>query len=116
MSNVYEMRMYTAAPGKMDALIARFADHTEALFARHGIKTIGYWVPLENSRNILFYIVEHDSVAAAEKNWTAFRADKDWQRIKAETDSPVPLVSTMDCYYIDKLDFSKRQTGVSSKT
>lgn len=116
MSHVYEMRMYYAAPGKMDALIARFADHTEALFARHGIKTIGYWVPQENTKNLLLYIVEHDSLEAAEKNWTAFRADKDWQRIKTETDTPVPLVSSMDCYYMDKLDLPKSKTGVSSKT
>jgi hypothetical protein len=116
MSHVYEMRMYTAAPGKMDALIARFADHTEPLFARHGIKTIGYWVPQENPRNVLLYIIEHDSRESAEKNWNAFRADKDWQRIKTETDTPVPLVSKMDCYFMDKLDFSKPKIGVSSKT
>jgi heme-degrading monooxygenase HmoA len=116
MSHVYEMRMYTAAPGKMEALIARFADHTEALFARHGIKTIGYWIPLENTRNRMFYIVEHDSLEAAAKNWTAFRADQDWQRIKTETDTPIPLVASMDCYFIEKIDFSKFKTGVSSKT
>ncbi|HTA45169.1 MAG TPA: NIPSNAP family protein [Bryobacteraceae bacterium] len=116
MSHVYEMRMYFVTPGKMDALIARFADHTDALFARYGIKTVGYWTPRENPKNLLLYILEHDSVEAAEKNWAAFRADKDWQRIRAETDTPVPLVSSMDCYFMDKIDFSKLKTRVSSKT
>ncbi len=115
MSHVYEMRMYYAAPGKMDALLARFADHTEALFARHGIRTIGYWVPRENSKNLLLYIVEHDSLDAAAKNWDAFRADKDWQRIKAETDADVPLAASIERYFMDKVDFSKLKSGVSSK-
>jgi hypothetical protein len=51
------MRTYYAAPGKMDALLARFADHTEAIFQRHGLKTIGYWIPQENPKNLLLYIL-----------------------------------------------------------
>lgn len=115
MSHVYEMRMYYAAPGKMDALLARFADHTDPLLKRYGIRTIGYWVPQENPKNLLLYIVEHDSLEAAEKNWATFRNDKDWQRIKAETDADVPLVASIERYFMDKVDFSKLKTGVSSK-
>ncbi len=115
MNHVYEMRTYYAAPGKLDALLARFADHTEALFARYGIRTIGYWVPLENPKNLLIYIVEHESIEAAGKNWEAFRADKDWQRIKAETDANVPLAASIESCFMNKVDLSKLKTGVSSK-
>jgi NIPSNAP len=114
--SVYEMRMYYAAPGKMDALLARFADHTEALFARYGIKTRGYWVERESAKNLLMYMVEHASVEAAEKNWEAFRNDADWQRIKAETDADVPLVASIERYFMDQVDLSKLKTGVSLKT
>lgn len=113
MSSVYEMRMYHAAPGKMDALVARFADHTEALFAQYGIKTVGYWISHDKAENLLFYIVEHASVEAAEKNWEAFRNDTDWQRIKAETDGSVPLVASIDRYFMDKIDLSQLKSGVS---
>lgn len=115
MNSVYEMRIYYAAPGKMESLLARFADHIEALFARHGIRTIGYWSPRDNSRNMMLYIVEHESLEGAAKNWGAFRADPDWRRIKAETDTPVPLVSRMDCYFMDRIDLAKFKTGVSSE-
>jgi hypothetical protein len=111
MNPVYEMRMYYAAPGKMDALLARFAGHTDPLLRRYGIRTIGYWVPRENPKNLLLYIVEHDSVEAATKNWAAFRGDPEWQRIKTETDGSVPLVASIESYFMDKLDF-----GVSSKS
>lgn len=120
MSHLYEMRMYYVAPGKMDALLARFADHTEAIFKRYNLKTIGYWVPRENPKNLLLYIIEHDvendSVEAAERNWEAFRNDKEWQRVRAETDAEVPLVVSIERYYMDKIDFSKIQNGISSKT
>ena len=46
--HVYELRTYTAPPGKLDALEARFRDHTEAIFKRHGLTAIGYWVPQDN--------------------------------------------------------------------
>ena len=61
------------------------------------------------------YMVEHESVEAAGKNWDAFRADKEWQRIKAETDADVPLVASIERYFMDKVDFSKLKSGVSSK-
>jgi hypothetical protein len=41
----YELRVYTARPGRRDALAARFASRTAALYARHGITNVGYWIP-----------------------------------------------------------------------
>ena len=38
----YELRVYTALPGKRDALAERFANHTAAIFARDGITNAGY--------------------------------------------------------------------------
>ena len=32
---VYELRVYHANEGKLDALLARFRDHTIAIFNRH---------------------------------------------------------------------------------
>jgi hypothetical protein len=37
----YELRVYTALPGKRDALAERFANPTAAIFARHGITNVG---------------------------------------------------------------------------
>jgi hypothetical protein len=44
----YELRVYTAMPGKREALAERFAKHTAAIFARHGITNVGYWIPQES--------------------------------------------------------------------
>src|SRR3954469_19593246 len=61
--HVYELRMYHAKPGKMDALKTRFADHTDALFKSHDMKSVGYWSPQDPkvSQELFIYILEHPS-------------------------------------------------------
>ena len=56
MSMSYALTLRLA--GKLDASNARFRDHTEAIFKRHDLKTIGYWVPEDNKDNLLIYIVD----------------------------------------------------------
>src|SRR6185369_14933877 len=66
-NRVFEIRTYTAEDGKLDALSARFRDHTMKLFEKHGITSIGYWIPADEprSKNTLIYIVAHASRAQA---------------------------------------------------
>ena len=47
-TRVFELRTYYANPGKMTALHARFRDHTNKLFVKHGMTLIGYWTPIEH--------------------------------------------------------------------
>ena len=107
--HVYELRLYHVNEGKMDALKARFGDHTDAIFRRHNMKSIGYWSP-ENapgSQNLFIYILEHPSRQEAEKNWAAFQADPEWQKVKAESEANGPLVDHIDHYFMDPTTFSK---------
>ena len=48
----YELRIYTALPGKRDALAARFASRTAAIYARHGITNVGYWIPQQSDAEL----------------------------------------------------------------
>ena len=86
---VYEMRTYTAAEGKFDALNARFRDHTVKLFEKHGMKNVGYWTPMEGptAGTTLVYILEHTSRDAAKASWAAFGADPAWQKARAESEA-----------------------------
>ena len=100
--HVYELRMYHVNPGKMDALSARFGDHTDAIFRRHNMKSIGYWQPQDapNSQNLFIYILEHPSRQEGEKNWAAFQADPEWRKVKAESEKNGPLVDHLDRYFM----------------
>jgi NIPSNAP len=106
--HVYELRLYHAKEGKMDALKARFADHTGAIFRRHNMKSIGYWSPEDapDSQNLFIYILEHPTRQEAEKNWAAFQADPEWQKVKKESEPNGPLVDHIDHYFMDPTSFS----------
>lgn len=107
-NHVYELRTYTAPPGKLDALEARFRDHTEAIFKRHGLHAIGYWVPQDNKNNNLIYIVEHKSNEDAKKNWAAFQADEEWKKVRAESEAGGPLTTKPpEAVYMNPTDFSR---------
>jgi NIPSNAP len=91
---VFELRTYHVAPGKLDALLARFRDHTTALFTRHGMTQFGYWVPMEakdGAGETLVYILAHKSVEAAGMSFNDFRADPEWIKVKAESEANGPL-------------------------
>jgi hypothetical protein len=105
---VFELRTYTAAPGKLEALKARFRDHTLAIFERHGMTNIGYWVPADTpgSENTLVYLLAHDSREAAARSWDAFREDPDWKAARAASERDGSLVTKVDSLYLDPTDFS----------
>ena len=106
--HVYELRLYHVNAGKMDALIARFGNHTDAIFRRHNMKSIGYWSPEDapSSQNLFVYILEHSNHEEALKNWAAFQADPEWQKVKAESEVNGPLVDHIDRYFMDPTTFS----------
>src|SRR5262245_34775065 len=62
-NRVFELRTYTAPPGKLEALKARFRDNTIRIFNRFGMESIGYWTPQDAplKDNTLIYIIAHPS-------------------------------------------------------
>ena len=107
--HVYELRLYHVNEGKMDALIARFGDHTDAIFKRHNMKSIGFWRPEDApySQNLFVYILEHPSREEARENWAAFQADPEWKKVKAESETNGALANHIDSYFMDPTSFSK---------
>lgn len=84
-AEIYELRTYTTHEGRLAELLARFENHTVALFEKHGIRNIAYWVPqdAELSENTLIYIIAHPDRESAAANWDAFRSDPDWIQARA---------------------------------
>ena len=91
----FEMRTYVTSPGKLDALHARFRDHTNKLFEKHGMTLIGYWTPSEGeeAKNTLIYILAYPDKESRKKSWDAFQEDPEWKKVKAETEAKGPIVA-----------------------
>ena len=107
-THVFELRTYTTPPGKLEALKSRFRDHTITLFNKHGMKSVGYWVPTDGAEheNTLVYLLQHDSREAATKSWADFRSDPDWVKAKAESEKDGPLTTQVKSVFMEPTDFS----------
>lgn len=81
----YELRTYTTLDKRLDALHARFRDHTIALFKSHGIHNVLYTTPTDDKRkdNTLVYLIAHKNGDAAKASWKAFVADPKWKKARA---------------------------------
>lgn len=107
-NHVFEIRTYTAEPGKLEALQARFRDHTMDIFNKHGMTSVGYFAPSDEplSKNTLIYILEFPSRDAATKSWAAFRNDPEWQKVQKESEANGKLVTKVDSVFAEPTDFS----------
>ena len=97
----YELRIYKAQPGKRDALAARFASRTAALYARHGITNVGYWIPQETDKELgidaadtFIYIRGYSSKEERDKRLKAAHDDPEFAEIvvKQERDPNTKLI------------------------
>jgi hypothetical protein len=104
---VFELRTYTANPGHLAELNARFGDHTVELFERHGMTNIGYFVPQDSplSQNTLVYLLAHDSREAAQASWDGFRSDPDWQAVRAS--SSEGMVDNIQSVFLSPTSYSQ---------
>lgn len=105
----YELRTYTAAPGKLDALLARFRDHTVRLFAKHGMTNAGYWVPADNAERKLIFLLSFPDRAARDASFKAFGEDPEWQKALKESEAGGKLVDKMESRFLTATDFSKTE-------
>ena len=105
---LFEMRTYTAHPGKLEDLHRRFRDHTTRYFEKHGMDNIGYWVPQEEGlrENTIVYILAYPSMEARDASWEAFRADPEWLTVRAASELNGPLVESVLSQFFDPTDYS----------
>ena len=96
----YELRVYTAQPGKRDALAARFASRTAAIYARHGITNVGYWIPQQSdpelgisAEDTFIYMRGYPSKAERDKRLQAAHDDPEFAEVVTKQErSPDRLI------------------------
>jgi hypothetical protein len=105
---VFELRIYHVAPGKMEALQARFRDPTCKLFEKHGMTVIGFWNPTDpkQAEQKLVYLLAFPSKEAAQKSWQAFRDDPAWKTVREASEKNGKLVEKIESMYLNPTDYS----------
>jgi hypothetical protein len=104
----FELRIYTAAPGKMDALHKRFREHTMRLFEKHGIKNVGYWTAVdEKHQGRLYFILAYPDAPSRERMWTeGFAKDPEWTKVAQESQKDGKLVDSVEQVFLAPTDYS----------
>lgn len=112
----YELRIYTTHDGKLDELNARFRNHTNKLFKKHGMELVAYWTPAEASKsmpyqpdNTLIYVLAYPSKEAREKSWKGFINDPDWKQAFQASRVDGPLVKRVQNCFMQPTDYSPIQ-------
>lgn len=106
---VYELRTYHAAPGKLEALNARFRNHTMKLFEKHGMRNVAYWNEQPTAQapeGRLIYVLAHRSREAAGASWKAFGSDPAWRAVVATSEADGKLVARIDTVFMTMADYS----------
>jgi hypothetical protein len=105
---VFELRTYYAAPGKMQDLHARFRNHTNRLFKKHGMELIGFWSPTnpKEAEEKMIYLLAFPSEEAAKKSWDAFRKDPEWLAARDASEKNGKLVTKVESVFLNPTDYS----------
>jgi hypothetical protein len=110
---LFELRVYYAAEGKLEALHERFRQHTCRLFEKHGMENIGYWTPIENPESKLIYILAFPDQAARKASWQSFMADPEWQTAYRASEQQGKLVDRFESALFKATDYSPAIRPVS---
>jgi hypothetical protein len=107
-TKVFELRTYTAPPGKLADLHARFRNHTLRIFQKHGMSNVMYFAPTDAplKDNTLIYVIAHPSREAATRNWEAFRKDPEWVKVAADSQVNGRILEKAESVFMTATDYS----------
>jgi hypothetical protein len=104
---IYELRVYTAMPGKLPKLVERFERDTLRIWEKHGIRQAGFWTTLVGPKsNDLMFMLAWDSLADREARWSAFQSDPEWIAARADSENDGPIVANMDARFLAPTAYS----------
>jgi hypothetical protein len=107
-SRYYEMRIYYCHPGRLDALISRFTNHTTKIFERHGMTNVGYWIPNNNTENALYYILSYPSQVERDSSWKRFGRDPEWKEVARKSEESGKIVAKVTSVFMQATDLSPK--------
>ena len=103
---LYELRIYTIYEGRMDAIQARFKEHTFRIFTRLGIKVVSFWIDAIG-QNKLYYVLEYKDMEQRQRLWEQFKKDDEWIQVKRSSEENGGLiVEKIEEYFMHQADFS----------
>jgi len=107
-SGVFQLRTYHLLPGRLDAIQARFRDHTQALFEKQGLSNYPYWITVEKEgvQSKLVYLIGHQNKEEFNAAFGRFVADPEWIKVRDASEVSGKIVEKIDSHFYSALPFS----------
>jgi hypothetical protein len=107
-SGVFQLRTYHLLPGRLDAIQARFRDHTQALFEKQGLSNYPYWITVEKEgvQSKLVYFIGHQNKEEFNAAFGRFVADPEWIKVRDASEVSGKIVEKIDSHFYTALPFS----------
>ncbi|MDB6033481.1 MAG: family containing protein [Verrucomicrobiales bacterium] len=106
---VFDLRIYSVLPGKLDPFRNRWRDQAVPIYERHGLHSVGWWIaeqkdPDGNDRFIC--LLAGESADAIQKSIAAFHKDPEWQQVEKESERDGKLRSKVEAFKLTPAGFS----------
>jgi heme-degrading monooxygenase HmoA len=107
-SGIFQLRTYYCLPGRIENIQARFRNHTQALFAKQGLKNYPYWLTVEKdgSQPKLVYLIGHTDKPTFEASFQQFVKDPEWLKARDASEESGKIVEKVDAKFLKSLPFS----------
>ncbi len=105
-TRLFELRVYTAAEGKLDGIHKRTKDAGLKLLEKHGMSVLGVWSPVDPKDARFFLLLAHKDKAARDASFKAFAADPDWVKVRDESEKDGKLVAKVEEMFLTATDYS----------
>jgi hypothetical protein len=101
---IFELRIYTIYPGKLENIKRRFEDKALAQFEKHNMVILDFWQDIKDEK--IFYLMQHEDVDTRNRDFDSFLSDPDWLEIKRVSELDGPIVEKVESYLMTRLPFS----------
>ena len=98
---IYEIRLYTIIPGRIEVAFERFEKHLPRLFDRYNILNVGRWQATAGPKGPMFiYILAYKDLAEREAQWSAFYQDQEWNEVRSSTQGAEEATERFDLFFV----------------
>lgn len=106
---IYELRIYTMHPGKMQAIHDRFSKATLGIFEKHGMRVTDFWEDTNEDNNRIYYMMEFPDMETRNSSFKKFQNDPEWQQVKADSEKDGPIVANLESVFLKRVPYFPTQ-------
>jgi hypothetical protein len=101
---IFELRMYSVAPGRMEDMASRARQDLRKLLPRHGIHPLAAWTVDAGPGVPLFaYLTPWRRMQQRSRAWADFYADPAWLEARARTNAGSELVESFEVLFLREI-------------